>query len=128
MLKISSSDTKGFFIKYIIRVILSTVISLVSLTALFSYIFVKLDLDLKLVSYCVFAIAAVSSFIVSFFSTLKIKNNLLALSVISTIPISIITIVNTLIEKGSITDLIINIILIVILSCVSAIIKSSRKR
>lgn len=128
MPKITSSNTKGLFIAYLVKIILSTVLSLFIFSSLFSFVTLKLDLDLKIIEYFSVAICAISSLIISYISISGFKNNYLLLSVISVMPLAIFSIINFCVNKqGGFAFEIIKIAVIFVFSICVAVFKSTRK-
>lgn len=128
MPKITASNTKGLLTAYIIKIILSTVFSLFLFLSLFSFITLKLDIDLKALEYFSIAICGLSSLIICIVSTTGFKNNYLALSLISVLPLAVFSVINFCASgQGSGKSEVIKIILIFAIAGVAAIIKSSRK-
>jgi len=127
MPKISTSNANSIIIKYIVKIVVSTVLSVFLLSSLFSFIILKLDLDLKLCEYFSVAVCIISGFVISYISTGGFKNNLLLLSIISVFPLLIFVIINYCINSGNIAVIAIKILSILITSFMAAIIKSKRK-
>lgn len=127
MLKISSSNAKNIIIVYALKVIASTVICVTLLCLLFSFIILKLDLPLEYCKYFSIAICAVSSFVVSYISVGRFKSNQLVLSIISIVPLIIISVINYFIHSDSFIIFIVKIILIVLLSFLSAYLRVRKK-
>lgn len=128
MPKITTSNTKGLFIAYLIKIILSTVISLFIFSSIFSFVTLKLDLDLKVIEYFSVAICAISSLIISYISISGFKNNYLILSVISVMPLVIFSIINFCVNKqGGFAFEIVKIAVIFVFSICVAVFKSTRK-
>lgn len=127
MPKITSSNTKGIFLRYLIKIVASSVLSVFILTAIMSFIVQKLDLDLKVLDYFAIAICVLSSGIISIVSISGFKNNYLIFSLISVIPLLLFTIINFCVIKSDSVIEIIKIAAIIIVSAIVAIIKSGRK-
>lgn len=128
MPKITTSNTKGLFIAYLIKIILSTVLSLFVFSSIFSFVTLKLDLDLKVIEYFSVAICAISSLVISYISISGFKNNYLILSVISVMPLVIFSIINFCVNKqGGFAFEIVKIAVIFVFSICVAVFKSTRK-
>lgn len=128
MPKITTSNTKGLFIAYLIKIILSTVLSLFIFSSIFSFVTLKFDLDLKVIEYFSVAICAISSLIISYISISGFKNNYLLLSVISVMPLVIFSIINFCVNKqGGFAFEIVKIAVIFVFSICVAVFKSTRK-
>ena len=86
MPKISSLNAKSVIIKFIAKSIMLTVVSVLLLSGAFSFIILKLDLDLSYCKYASYIICALTSFLVPFICLKPFKNNILFLSFASIIP------------------------------------------
>lgn len=128
MPKIATSSTKGLLIKYLIKITVTTVLSVFLLSSIFSYAVLKLDLDLNMCSYASIAVCVISSILIAAISTTGFKNNILMLSLISVTPLMLYSIINFCINKtGSFAIEAIKLLLILIISVVIAVIKSTKK-
>lgn len=128
MPKITASNTKSLFIAYIIKIILSSLASVLLLSIIISFITVKLDVDLKLLQYFSIIVTSISSLIISSVSISGFKNNYLMLSIISVIPLMLFSIINFSVSHNiSFGIEIIKLVLILIISVLYALYKSTRK-
>lgn len=128
MPKITSSNTKSLFVSYIVKIIISSVISIFVLATVFSFITLKLDLDLKALEYFSVAICALSSVIISYVSISGFKNNFLLLSLLSVFPLAVFSIINFCVSgQGSFAFELVKIAVIFVFAMCVAIFKSSRK-
>ena len=127
MPKISFSGSKGLFAKYALKIILSTILSILVLSAVASFIILKLDLDLKAVAYISCIISFLSSGIISYVSITGFKNNYLVLSLISVVPYITYVFVNMLNSKNY-THGIISIALVIFTAVIISILKSTKNR
>ena len=127
MPKISSTDNKRIILSFIFRVLVLSAASLLLINSLFSFLYLKLDLDLQSAKYLSFATVSLCSVMISFGSLLGYKQNYMLLSLLSIIPLSLFIIINTIVNRESFLYFCIKIILIVIFSVCIAILKSVRK-
>lgn len=127
MPKITAGETKGLLIKYVIKIAVSTVLSIVVLNMLCSFIILKLDLDLSILQYAGTGICIASSIIVAFVSTSGFKNNFLMLSIISVMPLLVYTVVNFCVNKTGTVFIIIRVCAILVCAFAVSLIKSSKK-
>lgn len=128
MPKISATNSKNLFLTYFIKIILSSVLSVLILNAVSSVIVLKLDISLSVAEYIGVAIVLITSIIVSFVSTTGFKNNYLLMSVISVSPLAIFTFINFLINNSNSSCFIIKLLGIFICTAIVALIKSAKKR
>lgn len=127
MPKISASNIKGLLINYTIRIVLTTVLSILAQSMLFSFIALQFDIDLSLLKYFGVVITILSSIIISYVSTIGFKNNVLLLSIISVMPLLLISIINFAVNKGSAPVILIKIFGIILCSILVSVIKVSKK-
>lgn len=127
MPKISASNIKGLLINYAVRTVLTTVLSVFVQSLLFSFIVLQFDIDLELLKYFGVIITILSSIIISYVSTIGFKNNVMLLSVISVIPLLLLSIINFAVNNGSTTAILIKILGIILCSILVSVIKVSKK-
>ena len=128
MPKISATSSKGLFITYFIKIVISSIASVMLFNSISSAIILKLDLDLSVAGYVSIAVCLLSSIIISIISISGFKNNFLLLSVISVVPFAIFVFINFLVNKSNSIYFIIKLALIFAVAIIVALIKSSRKR
>lgn len=128
MPKISATSSKGLFLTYFIKIVISSIASVMLFNSISSAIILKLDLDLSVAGYVSIAVCLLSSIIISIISISGFKNNFLLLSVISVVPFAIFVFINFLINKSNSIYFIIKLALIFAVAIIVAFIKSSRKR
>lgn len=123
MTKINSLNAKGLLLKYVAKIILSSVLSVIILNSLFSVVFLKLDLDLSLCKYIGIAIVFISALIISYISTGGFKNNILPLSLISVLPFLLFIIINFSIGRGDIKIMMIKIVVTAVSALISSLLR-----
>ena len=128
MPKISSTANKSLFIKFALKSILSTAVLMLSLCALSSVIFLKLDLDLKYQEYFAYIICGVVSFITSYISLSDFKNNYLLVSIISVVPLILFSLINGIVNRTSFLLILSKLGIEIILAMLSAVTRILRKR
>lgn len=128
MPKISATNSKGLFLTYFIKIVISSTASVMLFNSISSAIILKLDLDLSVAGYVSIAVCLLSSIIISIISISGFKNNFLLLSVISVVPFSVFVFINFLVNKSNSIYFIIKLALIFAVAIIVALIKSSRKR
>lgn len=127
MPKINVGNSKSLLVKYVVRIVLGTVMSIFVLTAAISYLVLKLDIDLNVLKYVGIAVCIVSAVIISFISTSGFKNNFLALSAISVMPLIAFCVINGCVNKSSALLILIKVVGIIAAAFVVSIIRSGRK-
>ena len=128
MPKISATNSKGLFLTYFIKIVISSTASVMLFNSISSAIILKLDLDLSVAGYVSIAVCLLSSIIISIISISGFKNNFLLLSVISVVPFAVFVFINFLVNKSNSIYFIIKFALIFAVAIIVALIKSSRKR
>lgn len=128
MPKISATNSKGLFLIYFIKMLLSSILSVLLFNVIASAIILNLDLNLSCVNYISIAVCFLASIIISIISISGFKNNFLLLSVISVIPFAIYIFINFMINNSSSLYFIIKIVLIFASAIAVALIKSAKKR
>ena len=128
MPKISATSSKGLFLTYFIKIVISSIASVMLFNSISSAIILKLDLDLSVAGYVSIAVCLLSSIIISITSISGFKNNFLLLSVISVVPFALFVFINFLVNKSNSIYFIIKLALIFAVAIIVALIKSSRKR
>ena len=128
MPKVSSTSNKSLFVKFSVKLILSTIILMIALSALSSLIILKLDIDLKYEQYFTYAICAITAFLTSYITLSDFKNNYLLVSVISVLPLTLFSFINGIVNKTAFYMILIKIAVELISAMLSAITKILRKR
>lgn len=128
MKKISFSGSKGLLFNYIFKAIILSFTSLFTLTAAFSFLSLKLDIDEKYFQYISIAILSISSIIVSYFSVSSFKNNGFVVGIISVLPLVIYSLINMIICENNIVVFLIKLALVLILAAVCANFSIKRRK
>lgn len=114
--KVKMIGSKSVFIKYVIKIILFSVISIAVLSSLLSVILLKLDLSLDFTVYISIIIAAGASIIISYFSVSSFSNNGAVFGIISIIPLCFYSLINTIIYTNNWLVFAVKFALMIILS------------
>lgn len=126
MQKIATSKADKILIFYILRVILSTIISILALSFVSSRIIYKLDLDLNSAKISGIVICSLCAVIISYVSVLTLKSNGLIMGAVSTIPLVFYSCVNTIFTNHNYVILAIKLIIILLISALVGYIKVNR--
>lgn len=114
MKKLSTNNADNLILKFCVKVIISSVISIL----LFSYIAGKivfvLDLDLELSKYISVAICVLCASVISFVSVNGFKNNGILLGLISEMPLVFYSLVNLIFNGNYVLFFIIKTVLIIL--------------
>ncbi len=128
MPKISSLNAKSVIIKFIIKSILLTAFTTVLFSALFSFICLKIDLDLDYIKYCGYMIGGAASFIVAHFCLKSFKNNISILSFISIIPLVLLSFINFLVFNKDFVQFFISLAIIITVSFLTGVLSAGKRR
>lgn len=114
-------------IGFVIKSVFLSVVCVAFFTAALSKLAIGLDLDNSYYKYLGYFILFLSSFITAFISTAKFKNSLILMCLISNLPVVILSVINSFINKSFI-QFIIDIFIIVISCAVAAVLNAKRSR
>lgn len=128
MPKISATNSKKLFITYALKIIITTVISVIALNCIAAFIMLKLDLDLSVSKYVTIAVVIIASIIISAVSITGFKNNYLLMSVISVLPLAIYIFSDFLVNNSGSLYFFIKLIGIFLCAVIVSLIKSAKKR
>lgn len=128
MPKINSTNAKSLIIKYLLKIFVSTVVSVLVLNSVFTVVILKLDIDLNICKYAGIVICLITSLIVSYISISGFKNNILPLSFISIIPFLIFVVVNFCFHGGDAAIIIIKIVVILASAFISSLLRIKGKQ
>lgn len=123
----SSGNTHTLLIKFAVKIVLSTVFSILLLNSVCSFIVLKLDIDLNLLPYLGTGICIVSSFLISFISTSEFKNNFLVLSMMSVLPLLVYTVVNFCVSRTGTVFIIVKLAGVIVCALAVSLIRSGKK-
>lgn len=116
MKKISSSSANGLLIKFVLKSVLLTIISVLFFSLIFAFAVNKLDLDLKYLEYFSYAIHAFTAVIVSYISVKSFKNNGFVMGMLSAVPLIIYSLINLLVNGNNIIHFLIKIAIVLLIS------------
>lgn len=112
---------------FIIKSVFLSVVIVVFLTAIMSKVILVFDLDNSYCAYSGFFVLFVTSVAVGFLSTVKFKNSLILMSVLSNVPILILSVINSIINK-SFGQLCISVVIIAFGSVLASVFNAKRAR
>lgn len=122
------SNAGGIIAKYAVKVILSTAASVLLLCGVMSFILLKLDIDLNAAKYISVGICFISALTVSYFSLGGFKNNMLPLSLLSVVPLLLLSIINFCINKGDGVIIAVKAVLIIAAAVLSSFMRIKKSR
>lgn len=126
MVRITANNVNHLLIKFIIKILFSTVISVTVFSSVSSFILLKLDADLGTAKYVGLAVVILSAFIISNISIRGFKNNLLVMSLFSVLPLAIFSIINFCVNKTDPVYVIIKVIAVFAVAFISSVIMSKK--
>lgn len=120
--------TNKLLLGYVIKVIITSILSILCLSSICSYVVLRLDIDLSILSTISIICVSISSFIVSLVSTHSFKNNTILMSYISILPLVVFSLINVIGGQNKITIFLIKLCLVILLSTLSGYINSKRNK
>lgn len=112
---------------FIIKSVFLSVVIVSFLTAIMSKVVLVFDLDNSYCAYLGFFVLFVTSVSVGFLSTVKFKNSLILMSILSNVPILILSVINSIINK-SFGQLCISVVIIAFGSVLASVFNAKRTR
>lgn len=112
---------------FIIKSVFLSVVIVAFLTAILSKVVLAFDLDNSYCAYLGFSILFITAVAVGFLSTVKFKNSLILMSVLSNIPILILSVINSIVNK-SFVQFCISVVIIVFGSVLASVFNAKRTR
>lgn len=119
--------TDNILLGFVLKSVFLSIAFVVFLTAVFSKIVITFDLDNSYCSYLGYAVLLITSFITALLSTMNFKNSLALMCVLSNVPVIILSVINSIVNKSFI-QLAICAVIIIVGSLLSAIINAKRTR
>ena len=128
MKKISSSGATGLLIKFIIKAVILTAISVMFFSWLFSFIIFKLDLDIKYLEYASYAVNLLSSLIISYISVKSFKNNGFVMGMLSAVPLIIFSFINLIVNGNNIVHFLVKLLAVLLISGVFGYLSAKKSK
>lgn len=128
MKKISSSSANGLLIKFILKSVFLTLISVLLFSLLFSFAVSKLDLDLKYLIYFSYAVNAFSAVIISYLSVKSFKNNGFVMGLLSAVPLIIYSLINLIVNGNNIVHFLIKIGVVLLISGIFGLLSTKKTK
>ncbi len=127
MKKISSS-ANGLLIKFVLKSVLLTAISVLLFSSIFSFAINQFDLDLKYLEYCSYAVNSFSAILVSFISVRAFKNNGFVMGMLSAVPLIVYSLINLLINGNNIIHFLIKIAAVLLISGIFGLLSTKKSK
>lgn len=124
----STKSTNKLLVKFVIKSVISTVLSLFCLTFLASEIIFKADIDLSKLSIVSLFVVGFSSIIISFISVYGIKNSGLLFGIMSEIPLIFYMLVNAIFHSSNWIYFLLKILIVILLGAFGGIIASEKSK
>ena len=128
MKKISSSGATGLLIKFIIKAVILTAISVMFFSWLFSFIIFKLVLDIKYLEYASYAVNILSSVIISYISVKSFKNNGFVMGMLSAVPLIIFSFINLIVNGNNIVHFLVKLLAVLLISGVFGYLSAKKSK
>lgn len=117
----------NILIGFIVKSVFLSVVCIAFFAAALSKLAMGLDLDNSYYKYLGYFILFLSSFLTAFISTVKFKNSLVLMCLLSNLPVIILSVINSFVNK-SFVQFVINILIIVVSCAVAAVLNAKRSR
>lgn len=127
MKKISSS-ANGLLIKFVLKSVLLTAISVLLFSSIFSFAINQFDLDLKYLEYCSYAVNSFSAILVSFISVRAFKNNGFVMGMLSAVPLIVYSLINLLVNGNNIIHFLIKIAAVLLISGIFGLLSTKKTK
>lgn len=118
----------NILIKFFIKSVLSTIISIIAISFLSSYIIYKYDFDLSIVNTICIIIYIISSMIISYISTLGFKNNGVLMGIISIIPMILYSAFTLAFGNNTIIYFAIKCVIAIVISSIIGLINTKKSK
>ncbi|MDE6124842.1 MAG: TIGR04086 family membrane protein [Eubacterium sp.] len=128
MKKISSSGAIGLLIKFIVKAVILTAISVMFFSWLFSFLIFKLDLDIKYLEYASYAVNILSSVIISYISVKSFKNNGFVMGMLSAVPLIIFSFINLIVNGNNIVHFLVKLLAVLLISGVFGYLSAKKSK
>ena len=128
MKKISSSGATGLLIKFIIKAVILTAISVMFFSWLVLFIIFKLDLDIKYLEYASYAVNILSSVIISYISVKSFKNNGFVMGMLSAVPLIIFSFINLIVNGNNIVHFLVKLLAVLLISGVFGYLSAKKSK
>lgn len=119
--------TDSVLLGFVLKSVFLSIVFVAFLTAVFTKLTMMFDLDISYCSYFGYAVLFIASFVTAFLTTMNFKNSLVLMCILSNIPVIILSVINSIVNK-SFLQLVICAVIIIVGSLLSAIINAKRTR
>lgn len=119
--------TDSVLLRFVLKSVFLSIVFVASLTAVFTKLTMMFDLDISYCSYFGYVVLFIASFATAFLTTINFKNSLVLMCILSNIPVIILSVINSIVNK-SFLQLVICAVIIIVGSLLSAIINAKRTR
>ena len=128
MKKIKSVKSSNVIISYLLKVVISSILSLALITLAFSVAAVKLDWGQEAADIITVIISFLCAVIVGLLSLTGVKNNLVVLGILSELPLVFYSLVNLVFYENSVAYFAIKTCLMLLTGAVCGIIRTKRAK
>lgn len=128
MKKISSSGAIGLLIKFTVKAVILTAISVMFFSWLFSFIIFKLDFDIKYLEYASYAVNILSAVIISYISVKSFKNNGFVMGMFSAVPLIVFSFINLIVNGNNIIHFLVKLLAVLLISGVFGYLSAKKSK
>lgn len=119
--------TDSVLLGFVLKSVFVSIVFVAFLTAVFTKLTMMFDLDISYCSYFGYVVLFITSFATAFLTTMNFENSLVLMCILSNIPVIILSVINSIVNK-SFLQLVICAVIIIVGSLISAIINAKRTR
>ena len=128
MKKLSASKSDKLILFFIIKVVVSSVASVLLFSFIFTQITYKLDLSMESAKIFSIIICALSALCIAFVSCRKIKNNGAIIGLICEIPLVFYTLINLIFNDTSVVFFLIKVALILAIGALTGLLRARKSK
>lgn len=128
MKKLSTAKTDKLIISYALKVVVSSIVSIILFSYIFSQIVYKFDLDLDTSKIFAIIVCALSAVVISFVSVSGIKNNGLIMGVISVIPLCFYSLINLVFYNDNVLLFFIKLVIMLLIGALIGYMRTNKNK
>lgn len=128
MKKFSTAKTDKLIVGYALRVVISSIVSILIFSYIFSQIVYRLDLDLEISKIFAIIICALSAAVISLISVWGLKNNGLIMGVISVVPLCFYSLINLVFYNDNVLLFFIKLFVMLLIGALTGMLRTNKSR
>lgn len=128
MKKFSTAKTDKLILGFVLKVVVSSIASILIFSYIFSQIVYKLDLDLNTSKIFAIIICALSAFVISFISVSGLKNNGLIMGAVSVIPLCFYSLINLVFYNDNVLLFFIKLAVMLLIGALIGMLRTNKSK